>query len=188
MNQSMKTPASITNYTIGLALVVALLLLVPFIAMQVGDEVNWSPMDFIIAWVLLFGAGMTYKLIAGKAGNIFYRLAAGIAVGTALFLVWSNLAVGLIGSENNPANMMYLGVLAVLLAGGIIARFKPYGLAVTLFSAVLVQIIITIIAIIADLGAPENTPIQLIFINGFFIALWISSALLFWYAAKKSSE
>jgi hypothetical protein len=39
----------------------------------------------------------------------------GLAVGTALFLVWSNLAVGLIGSENNPANMMYLGVLAVFL-------------------------------------------------------------------------
>ena len=30
----------------------------------------------------------------------------------ALILVWMNLAVGIIGSEDNLANLMYIGVLA----------------------------------------------------------------------------
>jgi hypothetical protein len=178
-----KTPAPLYIYTIGLAVGAAILLLIPLAAMQFGDEVKWSLFDFILAWVLLFGAGMTYKLIASKTVNLTYRAAVGITVATALFLVWSNLAVGLIGSENNPANAMYLGVLAVLFISVIIARFKPDGMAAALFLTALAQILVTIIAIIADLGYPENTPVQLLLINGFFITLWIGSALLFQFTA-----
>lgn len=169
------------------AIAASILLLVPLIASQVTDEVNWSIFDFITAWILLFSAGFTYKLITGKINNIVYRAAAAITVATALFLVWSNLAVGLIGSENNPANLMYLGVLATLLIGSIIVHFKPNGMVLALGATIFAQILVTVIAIIAGLGAPENTPLQLVFINGFFIALWVGSALLFWFAARRNT-
>jgi hypothetical protein len=169
------------------ALAASILILIPLIASRITDEVNWSVSDFITAWILLFSAGFTYKLVTINMRNMGYRIAAGITVATALFLVWSNLAVGLIGSENNPANLMYLGVLAALLIGSIIARFKSYGMVLALAATVLAQILVTVVAVIAGLGTPENTPLQLVFINGFFIALWVSSALLFWYSAKRSS-
>jgi hypothetical protein len=181
----MKTSGSVYRYAIYLALAVAFLLLIPLVAMQYSDEVNWSLSDFIIAWFLLFGAGITYKLIARKIGNFTYRAAVGLTVGTALFLVWSNLAVGLIGSENNPANAMYLGVLSTLFIALIISRFKPNRMAFALFATAFAQVVVTVIAIAADLGSPENTPVQLFFINGFFITLWVGSGFLFWYTSRK---
>ena len=48
------------------ALVTALLLLIPLLAMRFTDEVAWSPTDFAVAGALLFGTGFTYKVIAGK--------------------------------------------------------------------------------------------------------------------------
>ena len=37
-------------------------------------------------------------------GNSAYRAAVGVAIAAAFILVWMNLAVGIIGSEDNPAN------------------------------------------------------------------------------------
>lgn len=184
----MKTPAPLYRYVTGLALVVAFLLLIPLVAMQFTDEVKWNLKDFVTAGFLLFGAGLTYRLVSGKTGSIIYRIAVGIGVATALFLVWSNLAVGLIGSEKNPANLMYLGVLATLFIASAIARFKPYGMALALSATAFAQIIVTIIAIITESGAPENTPVQLIMINGFFIFLWTASAFLFWLVSRENSS
>ena len=44
-----------------------------------------------------------------------------------LLLIWMNLAVVLIGSENNPANLLYLGVLCIAILGAFIARLQPRG-------------------------------------------------------------
>ena len=54
-------------------------------------------------------------------------------------LVWINLAVGIIGSEDNPANLMYGGVLAVGVAGAVAARFRPGGMARALAATALAQ-------------------------------------------------
>jgi hypothetical protein len=43
----------------------------------------------------------------------------------AFILIWMNLAVGIIGSEDNPANLMYGGVLAVAIVGAFMVRFRP---------------------------------------------------------------
>jgi hypothetical protein len=62
-------------------------------------------------------------------------------------------------------------------------------MALTLFSATaFAQVVITIIAIIADLGSPENTPMQLYFHKWiFYHPLGIGSGFLFWYTARKKS-
>ena len=113
----------------NVALVTALLLLIPLLAMQLTDEVAWTPADFAVAGALLFGTGFTYKVIAGTSISARCRLAVAVALGTALLLVWLNLAVGLIGDEKNPANLMYVGVLAIGVVGAIAARLEPRGMA-----------------------------------------------------------
>jgi hypothetical protein len=133
---------------IGIALVPALLLLVPLLAMQLTDEVVWDLADFAVAWVLLVAVALTYKLATRRTGSATYRAAVGVALATAFVLVWMNLAVGLIGSEDNPANLMYGGVLAVGAIGAIIARFQPLGMARALSATALAQFLVPIVALI----------------------------------------
>jgi hypothetical protein len=162
----------------GLAAVSILLL--PLLAMQFTDQVDWDLTDFAVAGVLLFGAGLTYALVARKAASRPNRVAVGLAVATALMLVWINLAVGLIGSEENPANLMYVGVLAVAVVGATIARFRPHGMTRALFTTALAQVLVAVIAVIRGLGSTGPIwPWDILVLNGFFAALWVGSALLF---------
>ncbi|NQU28693.1 MAG: hypothetical protein HQ528_10420 [Candidatus Marinimicrobia bacterium] len=148
--------------------------------MQFTDEVIWDLADFAVAGVLLFGAGFTYELIARKAGNIAYRSAVGIAVAAALLLMWMNLAVGIIGNEGNIANSMYLGVLAVGIVGALISRFRPHGMARALFATALAQILVAVIALVTGLGSSAPIwPLDVLIATGFFVTLWVGSALLF---------
>lgn len=167
---------------IGVALAAGFILLVPLLAMRFTDEVVWDAADFAVAWTLLFGAGLTYKLIAGRTGHVAYRAGVGVAVGAALLLVWVNLAVGLIGNEGNPANLMYGGVLAVGVIGALIARFRPDGMARAMYATALAQGLVAVIALIAGLGSPGYGAPE-IAANGLFVALFVGSAWLFRKAA-----
>jgi hypothetical protein len=169
------------KHIIRIALATAFILLLPLLAMQFTDEVVWDLTDFAVAGALLFGAGLTYELVARKAGNIAHRVAIGLAVATALILVWMNLAVGLIGSEENPANLMYIGVLAVGITGAIIARFRPHGMARALFATALAQALVPVIALTiwkAQLTSVEAL-LGVLGVNAFFAMLFVGSALLF---------
>ena len=79
-------------------LIVAFLLLIPLIAMQFTNEVNWSLSDFIVAGVLLLGTGLILDLVIRKTKNIKFRIAISIAVLIILLLVWAELAVGIFGT------------------------------------------------------------------------------------------
>lgn len=174
---------------IRIALATAFILLLPLLAMQFTDEVVWDLADFAVAGALLFGAGLTYELVARKAGNIEYRAAVGIALAAAFLLVWVNLAVGLIGSEDNPANLMYVGVLAVGLIGAVIARFQPRGMARALFATAVAQALVAVIALIAGLGSTGPIwPRDILILTGFFAALWLISAGLFRNAAREHNK
>ena len=112
-----------------------------------------------------------------------YRAALAIALTAVFILIWANGAVGIIGSEDNPANRMYAGVLAVGIIGALIARFRPRGMAYVLIAMTLIQTLIAAIAIVGGLGQPTNGPLKLAGINGFFIVLFLGSAWLFRRAA-----
>jgi peptidoglycan/LPS O-acetylase OafA/YrhL len=83
---------------VGIVLTVALLLLIPFIAMQFTNEVNWTLFDFMVAGVLLLGTGLLCELVIRKVKNIKYRLAICGVILIALLLIWIELAVGIFGT------------------------------------------------------------------------------------------
>jgi hypothetical protein len=166
-----------------IALAVAFILLLPLLAMQFSDNVAWTPFDFAVAGSLLFGTGLAYELIARKSGSIAYRAAVGVALAAALLLIWINLAVGILGSEDNPANLMYIGVLAVFIIASLIARFRPHAMTRALLATALVHTLVTVIALIAGMHKiPGSSVLEIVALNGFFVALWAGSALLFWRA------
>jgi hypothetical protein len=167
-----------------IVLAAAFILMLPLLAMQVTDQVVWSLADFAVAGTLLAGTGLLYELATRKAGSIAYRAAVGVALAAALFLVWINLAVGIIGSEDDLANLMYLGVLAVGIVGAVVARFQPHGMARALFATALAQALVAVIALVFRLGSPDSGPLEILAVNGLFVALFVGSASLFRHAAR----
>ncbi|MCB0588714.1 MAG: hypothetical protein KDD06_25715 [Phaeodactylibacter sp.] len=77
---------------------IPLLLLIPFIAMQFTSEVNWSPFDFLVMGILLLGTGMAFELVLRKVKKTEHRIALSLAVLVIFFLIWAELAVGIIGT------------------------------------------------------------------------------------------
>ena len=83
---------------IGIVLTVVLLLLIPLIAMQFTDEVDWKLPDFVIMGVLLLGTGLLCELVMRKVKKMEHRLLICGALLIALFLIWAELAVGIFGT------------------------------------------------------------------------------------------
>ena len=96
---------------IRIVLVTAGVLLVPFFGNIYVDGWSWHWYTFVLAGILLFGAGLTYELVAKRMSNKAYKFAVGLAVGTALILGWVNMVR--ISESENLAYLMYYGVLAV---------------------------------------------------------------------------
>jgi len=83
---------------VAIALTVAILLLIPFVAMQFTSEVKWDLTDFITAGVLLLGAGLLCELVIRKVKRGRFRIAMIAAVLLTLVLIWLELAVGIFGT------------------------------------------------------------------------------------------
>ena len=77
---------------------IALLLLIPLIAMQFTDQVNWTPFDFVIAAILLLGIGILCELAMRKIKNSKTRIIVVVGLVILLFLIWAELAVGIFGT------------------------------------------------------------------------------------------
>jgi len=83
---------------ISVVLTSAILLLIPLIAMQFTDEVNWNLFDFIIAGTLLIGTGLIIELVLRKTKKIKYRIIIVAALRIVFLLIWAELAVGIFGT------------------------------------------------------------------------------------------
>lgn len=75
----------------------ALILMVPLVAMQFSEEVDWKLGDFVIIGTLLISAGLAYELVSSKV-NKKYCLVIAAIIGAAVLLIWAELAVGIFGS------------------------------------------------------------------------------------------
>ncbi len=114
-----------------------------------------------------------------------YRLGIFAAFGTAFLLMWVIGAVGLIGVEGDPFDMIYGGVLGVGVIGSLIARFKPHGMARAMVAVAVAQALVVVIALIIGKHHVEVSSVrEIVLSNGFFTVLWLGSARLFRSAAR----
>jgi len=160
------------------------LLTIPLIA-----HFPWTLSDFLVAGAMFAVVGGSFELAVRASGNVSYRIGAATALATSFLLVWINLAVGIIGNEDNPLNLMFFGVIAAALVGSIAARFRAGGMAHTMAVAALLQGLIGIAVFVLDLGrgAPPGAVALLLLIE-FFAATWLLSAWSFRKAAMEERK
>lgn len=158
------------------ALGTAAFLMIPLLA-----RFPWSLGDFIVMGALLFGTGLAYVFISRLSDNTAYRAAVGLAVATGFLLVWVNLAVGIIGSEDNPANQLYAGVLLIGFVGAVIARFRARAMSHVLYATAIAQMLVPVAAMIIWRSTSDEPPgiAGIIFLNAFFAGLFALSGALF---------
>jgi hypothetical protein len=56
-----------------------------------------------------------------------------------------------------------------------------------LFATALAQASAAVIALIFELGSPRSGPVEILALNGFFVALLVGSALLFRHAGREQT-
>lgn len=160
---------------------VATLILAMLVAIRFTDEAQWN--EAATYTILLLAGGGFYELFQWlRTRSKIYRLAFGVGL-TAIFLLGMvSGAVGIIGSENNPANLMYWAVFAVTLIGSLLSRLKPRGMSYTLFTAALIQLLVPVIALNiwpAQASWGDAGVIGVFILNFIFATKFAASGLLF---------
>lgn len=186
---AMNTKKSIPQSLILPAIVTGVILLIPLIAMQFTNEVVWNLTDFVLAGTFIFGTGAAFTLITRKSVKTTYRYAVGLALFSALLLVWVNGAVGIIGSENNSINLWYFGILGIGIIGALLSRFKSQGMSIAIFGMAFSIALIAGVALLrGTYQLPGSSVAEILGLNGFFIMLFVVSGLLFKHAARETLE
>ncbi|MEO0742761.1 MAG: hypothetical protein AAF089_14350 [Bacteroidota bacterium] len=116
-----------------------------------------------------------------------YLAALTLATLSTLFLFVVSLGVGIIGADGDPANLLYLSVIALGVVGSIVARFRSEAMVVVLAAMALVQTGIGFYAIVAGLGRPYSGALELLGLTGLFVALFLTAAWLFRQAARSTT-
>ena len=86
----------------------------------------------------------------------------------------------MIGSEDNPYNLLFGGVLAIAIVGSIATRFRPTGMALATAAAGAAQIAVAV-------GGIPTDPQGALF-SSILGGLWLLAALLFRKSADRTAQ
>lgn len=155
----------------------AVLFSLPMIASLLTTEIAWSFGDFALFGSMLLGVCGCYELAMILSSNRAYRLGFGLTLFGMFVLVFVNLAVGIIGSEDNPANLAFFVIPLAGVAGALLSRCAARGLARTLYVMAAMQGL-------AALLAPASELMLMVLVTAVFTAIWLAAAAAFRLAAR----
>lgn len=144
---------------------------VPVVAWLTVDGMLWDEADFAFAAVLIFGSALLVEIGLRLSHDVAYRVGVALAVGASFFTIWANGAVGIIGNENNPLNLMYLAALAAMGLAVLAVRFRAAGLSKVMFAMVAAQFAVAAVA--------QYHGYFVWIITLFFVAIWGTASWLF---------
>ena len=148
----------------------AVLLAIPWLA-----NFPWTLSDFIVMGVMFAITGVTIELAVRSSTDWAHRLGALVAILT----VWVNLAVGMIGSDDNPYNLWFGGVLAIAISAALLSRSSATMAGMMVVTA-LAQAAVSVFGLSTDLRGGV--------LSFVFAGLWLLSAGLFWMASRQGSS
>lgn len=123
------------------------------------------------------------------SGRIAYRIGVGVALAASFIQVWMNLAVGIVGSEDNPVNLGFYLVVVTAGACAFTARLRAEGMARAMLAVAAVQALLALVVATAPSTARDDPmgAIGVLALSGGFTALWLISAALFYRSAARQA-
>ena len=169
----------LTGWRIALWGALLALLLLPAVAMQLTDEVDWTAGDFLFAAILLGALGLGLELALRRGLLLTRRLAIVAFAGAAFFTLWSNAAVGIIGEPEADINMAFTLLSLAAVVGAAIVRLRASPMMFLLGFVAAMQMPLGVLSPWMEPGAVPVWPI-LVFLTG----LWAVPAVLFGLSAR----
>ncbi len=150
----------------------------PLVASQFFEDWHWGVGGFVRVYVLFFGTGMVFALVARRMGAWSYKAGVGVALLAGFALGWSTMVQ--VADSGHPERLWYQSVLVVGAVGACMARLKARGLAWTLFA---MAATLALIAVTLPSGAPPYLARNMAIGHGVYTALFTASGLLFRHAS-----
>jgi|ERR1044072_1002524 2-methylcitrate dehydratase PrpD len=124
--------------------------------------------------------------MAGEPGRIFYRIGAGVALAAGFLEIWINLAVGIVGREDNPVNQGFYLIVATAAACAFVARLRPDGMARAMLAVAAMQALLAVAVATAPSTARDEPmgAAGVLALSAAFCALWLLAAALFQRSAR----
>jgi hypothetical protein len=179
MSQLQKTMLRVALVALGL-------LMVPLVASRMVEGWNWGPGAFVFTYVLFFGTGMAYALIARKMNAWAYKAAVGLALLAGFVLGWATMVH--MSETENPVNLVYFGVLAVGAVGAGLARLEARGMARALFAMAAALAVAWVITQVVLSDTPAGPVWNIGVMHGGFVLLFAAAGLLFRQASLEASR
>lgn len=151
-------------------------LMVPLAASQVVEGWNWGAGGFVFAYVLFFATGLAFALIARRMGAWEYKAGVGLALVAGFVLGWGNMVH--MTEKENPAFLVYFGVLVMGGVAAWIARLRPRGLAEATIAMAVVLAAMAGVQVLLS-GAPAGADRRQAIGRGVCAASFAVSSLLF---------
>ncbi|MBT8142026.1 MAG: hypothetical protein HKN88_09800 [Gammaproteobacteria bacterium] len=83
------------NWRLIYWLIAAIILLIPLVAMQFTQEVNWAIMDFVVMGAMLLSLGIGFEALVRLSKNPKNQLIGAIVMIGVFLLIWLQGAVGI---------------------------------------------------------------------------------------------
>jgi hypothetical protein len=170
MTQMQKTVLRVALVALGL-------LMVPLVASQLVPGWNWPPGAFVFTYVMFFGTGMAYALIARKMNAWAYRAAVGLALVAGFVLGWATMVH--MSETENLVNLVYFGVIAVGGVGAGLARLEARGMARALYAMAAAMAMSWVITQVLTSDTPAGPVWNIGVMHGGFVLLFAAAGLLF---------
>ncbi len=152
---------------------------IPVIA-RFAVQIPWTAMDFVFWGVILLVAASLCELSLWLSRSLCHRAAMVLATGAGFFTVWVNMAVGIIESELNDWNLLFIAVLAIGAVGALVARFRAAGMAAVMLMMAVAQVAVAVVAVfVSQPGHPEGW-----IFSAVLAVVWLGCASLFRQATR----
>jgi hypothetical protein len=120
------------------------------------------------------------------SGRNTYRIGAAVALAAAFVEVWMNLAVGIVGNEDNPVNLGFYLVVVTAGACAFTARLSADGMARAMLAVAAMQALLAMVVATAPSTARDDPKgaMGVLALSAGFVVLWLVSAALFHKSAR----
>ncbi|HET9638168.1 MAG TPA: hypothetical protein VFP12_03085 [Allosphingosinicella sp.] len=128
--------------------------------------------------------------MSSRPGKLAYRLGAAVALGVAFLQIWMNLAVGIVGREDNPVNLGFYLVVVAAGACAFTARWRAEAMARAMLAVAGMQALLALVIATAPSTVRDDPKgaMGVLVLSGIFAALWLAAAALFHKSAREDGD